>query len=95
MPSVSANGKSAPIPPTINQATRFDQIDKRIHKRIVGGLVQWLMERHPDFKDQFLKFIYAELLALKTIQSLQFFGRRNVFQHFDTLILRRAAGVMG
>jgi hypothetical protein len=53
------------------------------------------MERHPDFKDQFLKFIYAELLALKTIQSLQFFGRRKVFQHFDTLILRRAAGVMG
>jgi len=53
------------------------------------------MERHPDFKDQFLKFIYAQLLALKTIQSLQFFGRRNVFQHFDTLILRRAAGVMG
>jgi hypothetical protein len=45
--------------------------------------------------DQFLKFIYAQLLALKTIQSLQFFGRRNVFQHFDTLILRRAAGVMG
>ena len=53
------------------ELARFDELDEGIEKRIVGGLIQRLVETNPNLKDEFLKFAQPQLLTLTAVEAAQ------------------------